>query len=173
MHKLFLYIIYRLEVRIITIIFYYLFSTNEIRIRIVHSTSIFWQFQIFNKSNNLIFKPDKKTCTIFTLDPAEYNTRQNLKFNNTTLDMHKHLKILSLILHPKTHINKHIDNMAAQASKTLPILKIFSLTKWCTHKETLPSTYKDITKTNTRVCPHYMITYNINSLRSSDAIYHR
>ena len=37
----------------------------------------------WTKSNNTILNSDKTTCTLFTIDPAEYNTKLNLQNQNT------------------------------------------------------------------------------------------
>ena len=60
--------------------------------------------------------------------------------------MHTHPQILGLTLDPKLTYNKHIDNTATKASKTIPILKVLSSTKWSKDKETLPSIYKVVTR---------------------------
>ena len=86
------------------------------------------------------------TQTLITTDLAEYNTRLNLQSNNTILDMHTHPKTLILTIDIKLTYNNYIDNKAAKASKTMPILKVFSSTKWGEHKETLLSTSKAVTR---------------------------
>ena len=39
------------------------------------------------KQNNLTLNPEKKTCTMLTLDPAEYKSSLDIKINNTALPM--------------------------------------------------------------------------------------
>ena len=65
--------------------------------------------------------------------------------------MHTHPKICLTLDHKLTYIvsyNKHIDNKTAgKESKTVPILRDLSLTKWGKHKpDTLLSTYKVVTR---------------------------
>ena len=36
----------------------------------------------WTQHNNLIINPDKTTCTLFTPDPAEYNSNLGLNINN-------------------------------------------------------------------------------------------
>ena len=65
------------------------------------------QIHTWTKDNNLMPKPDKATCTLFTPDPAEYNTNLHLHINNTTLPMNTHPKILGVTLHPKLTYNTY------------------------------------------------------------------
>ena len=51
--------------------------------------------------NNLIINPDKTTCTLFTPDPAEYNSNLGLNIINKALPMALHPKVLGLTLDPK------------------------------------------------------------------------
>ena len=41
----------------------------------------------WTQHNNLIINPDKTTCTLFTPDPAEYNSNLGLNINNKALPM--------------------------------------------------------------------------------------
>ena len=55
----------------------------------------------WTQHNNLIINPDKTTCTLFTPDPAEYNSNLGLNINNKALPMALHPKVLGLTLDPK------------------------------------------------------------------------
>ena len=52
----------------------------------------------WTQHNNLIINPDKTTCTLFTPDPAEYNSNLGLNINNKALPMALHPKVLGLTL---------------------------------------------------------------------------
>ena len=73
--------------------------------------------------NNLIINPDKTTCTLFTPDPAEYNSNLGLNINNKALLMALHPKVLGLTLDPKLTYNAHIQNIATHAQKPLQVIK--------------------------------------------------
>ena len=75
----------------------------------------------WTQHNNLIINADKTTCTLFTSDPAEYNS--NLGLNNKALPMALHLKVLGLTLDPKLTYKAHIQNIATQAQKLLQDIK--------------------------------------------------
>ena len=79
--------------------------------------------------------------TLFTPDPADYNTRLNLQTKNTMLDSHTHPKILGLIIiELKLTYNRYIESTATKASQTLTILNVlFSI-------KILLSTYTVITR---------------------------
>ena len=91
----------------------------------------------FIKSNN----SGKTTCTLFNLDPVEFNTRLNPQINNTILDRNTYLNIGT-----PTDNNKHIDSTIAKASKTMQILEVLYSIKRGENKETLLSTYKAVTR---------------------------
>ena len=80
----------------------------------------------WTQHNNLIIKlinPDKTTCTLFTPDPAEYNSNLGLNINNKALPMALHPKVLGLTLDPKLTYNAHIQNIATHAQKPLQVIK--------------------------------------------------
>ena len=52
----------------------------------------------WTKLNNLILNPDKSTATLFTSDPADYETQLNLTINNIIIPTVKTPKILGLTL---------------------------------------------------------------------------
>ena len=56
------------------------------------------KFFAWTKQNNITLNPDKTTCTLFTPDPAEYNSNLDLKINNTGLPMAMHPMGLGLAL---------------------------------------------------------------------------
>ena len=62
----------------------------------------------WTKENDLILNPDKSTATLFTPDPAEYNTTLNLRINNTLIPTVKNPKILGVTLDPKLNFSEHI-----------------------------------------------------------------
>ena len=94
--------------------------------------------------NNLIINPDKTTCTLFTPDPAEYNSNLGLNINNKALPMALQRKILGLTLDPKFTCNAHIQNIATHAQKPLQVIKALTGTTWGKQKETLVATYKAV-----------------------------
>ena len=100
----------------------------------------------WTKDNNLLLNTDKTTCTLFTPDPAEYSTQLGLHIDNTTLPMTTNPKILGLTFDPKLTYNRHTDLAATKARKAINILKVLTSTKWSTHKETIPATYKALTR---------------------------
>ena len=57
----------------------------------------------WTKQNNLLLNPDKTTCTLFTLDPAEYTSNLDLTIINKALSMAKHPKVLGLTLDQNSH----------------------------------------------------------------------
>ena len=89
-----------------------------------------------------ILNSDRATCTLFTPDHAEYNTRLNLQLNSTILDMHTHPKILDFILDPKLTTNTLTTQQLV--SNTIPIQS--SLKPSRANQETLLSTYKVVTR---------------------------
>ena len=96
----------------------------------------------WTQHNNLIINPDKTTCTLFTPDPAEYNSNLGLNINNKALPMALHPKVLGLTLDPKLTYNAHIQNIATHAQKPLQVIKALTGTTWGKQKETLVATYK-------------------------------
>ena len=98
----------------------------------------------WTQHNNLIINPDKTTCTLFTPDPAEYNSNLGLNINNKALPMALHPKVLGLTLDPKLTYNAHIQNIATDAQKPLQVIKALTGTTWGKQKETLVATYKAV-----------------------------
>ena len=103
---------------------------DDITITAPHPDILKW-----TKDNDLLLNTDKTTCTLLTLDPAEYNTQLGLQIDNTTLPMTTHPTILGLTLDPKLTYNRHIDLAATIARITINILKVLTSTKWGKHKE--------------------------------------
>ena len=77
----------------------------------------------WTQHNNLIINPDKTTCTLFTPDPAEYNSNLGLNINNKALPTALHPKVLGLTLDLKLTYNAQIQNIAIQAQKPLQVIK--------------------------------------------------
>ena len=102
-------------------------------------------YKVFSwtKQNNLTLNTDKTTCTLFTLDPAEYKSNPDLKINNTALPMATHPKVLGLILDPKLTYSTHI-HISVQVHKPLQIINALTATGWGKQKETLMVTYKAV-----------------------------
>ena len=104
------------------------------------------QIHEWTTNNQLKLNANKTTTTLFTPDPAQYNTPLTLRINNTTLPTVKHPKILGLTLDPKLTYAQHIQNTLKRAKPTLNILKALTTTHWGKTKETLINTYKTITR---------------------------
>ena len=122
--------------------------------------------------NSLKINETKTTTTLFTPDPAEYNTLLNLKINNITLPTEKHPKILGLVFDPKLNYNKHIAHLTNKGKKSTKLLKALTSTTWGKNKETLTITYKAIIRpkleyANTITTPIASNT-NINKLQTID-----
>ena len=98
----------------------------------------------WTQHNNLIINPDKTTCTLFTPDPAEYNSNLGLNINNKALPMALHHRVLGPTLDPKLIYNTHIKNIATHAQKPLQVIKALTSTTWGKQKETLVATYKAV-----------------------------
>ena len=77
--------------------------------------------------NNLTLNADKSTSTLFTPDPAKYNTQLHLSINNTLIPTVKHPKVLGLTFDPKLTYAEHVKNTTTKASKTINILKTRAL----------------------------------------------
>ena len=100
-------------------------------------------------SNNLHINTDKATTTLFTLEPAKYNTTLSLKLNNQTLPTTKHSKILAIAFDPKLTFSQHTvrTNITITKTKqTLNILKALTSSKWDKQNELFVSTFKAFTR---------------------------
>ena len=95
----------------------------------------------WTKHNNLIINPDKTTCTLFTPDPAEYNSNLGLNINNKALPVALHHKVF---LDPKLTYNCCIQNIATHAHKSLQVIKALTGTTWSKQKKMLVATYKAV-----------------------------
>ena len=104
------------------------------------------QIHTWTQANQLKLNANKTTTTLFTPDPAQYNTTLTLTIDNTTLPTVKHPKILGLTLDPKLTYSQHIHNTVSKAKPTLNILKALTSAHWGKTKETLLTTYKTITR---------------------------
>jgi len=100
----------------------------------------------WTQQNNLQLNADKSTATLFTPDPAEYNTEINLTINNDKIPTIKNPKILGLTLDPKLNFSEHTKITKTKADKSINLLKALTTTKWGKQKETIISTYKTITR---------------------------
>ena len=108
----------------------------------------------WTQHNDLIINPDKTTCTLFTPDPAEYNSNLGLNINNKALPVALHPKVLGLTLDPKLTYNAHIQNIATRAQKPLQVIKTLTGTTWGKHKEALVATYKAVIRLTLEYMPH-------------------
>ena len=91
----------------------------------------------WTKQNNLTLNPDKPSCTMFTPDPAEYNSNLDLKINNTALPMATHPKVLGLTVDRKLTYSTHIYNISVKTHKPLQMIKALTTTWWGKQMETL------------------------------------
>ena len=99
----------------------------------------------WTKQNNLILNP-KKTCTLFTPDPAEYTSNLGPKIHNNVLPMETHPKVLGLTFDPKLTYSTHIHNISVHIHKPLQIIKALTARGWGKQKETLMVTYKAVVR---------------------------
>jgi hypothetical protein len=100
----------------------------------------------WTQNNNLHLNASKTTATLFTPDPAEYQTKLNLSINTTPLPYTHTPKILGVTFDTKHTYSTHINNTCTKARKTINILKALQATHWGKQKETLLNTYKTITR---------------------------
>ena len=96
--------------------------------------------------NQLSLNTSKITTTLFTPDPAQYNTTLTLQMNNDRLPTVKNPKILGLTFDPKLTYSTHIQNTHKRATNTINLIKALTTTHWGKTKETLSTTYKTITR---------------------------
>src|SRR5207244_5875770 len=94
----------------------------------------------------LKLNPDKSASTLFTPDPAEYNTTLNLTINNTLIPTIRNPKILVLTLDTKLNFKEHTKLTKAKANKSINLLKTLTSTKWGKQKETILAIYKALTR---------------------------
>ena len=97
----------------------------------------------WTKQNDLQLNPAKSTSTLFTPDPAEYNTTLKLTINNTLIPTIRNPQILGLTLDTKLNFKEHTKLTKAKADKSINILKTLTTTKWGKQKETILATYKE------------------------------
>src|SRR5207244_7801459 len=94
----------------------------------------------------LKLNPDKSASTLFTPDPAEYNTTLNLTINNTLIPTIRNPKIFRLTLDTKLNFKEHTKLTKAKADKSINTLKTLTTTKWGKQKETILATYKALSR---------------------------
>ena len=100
-----------------------------------------YQHKVFDWThhNNLIINSNKTRCTLFTPDPAEYNSSLDLNINNKAPPMALYPKILDLTLDSKlTH------NIATHVLKPLQVITALTAITWGKQKETFMATYKTV-----------------------------
>src|SRR5580692_3689751 len=103
-----------------------------------HTIQPYWhQLHQWTQDNDLQLNATKSTCTLFTPDPAEYNSSFNLQIHNITIPTTKHSKILGLTFDPKLNYSEHIKIIKEKANNTTTIIKALTGTKWGKQKETL------------------------------------
>src|SRR6476469_5762762 len=100
----------------------------------------------WTKENDLILNPDKSTATLFTQDPAEYNTTLNLRINSTLIPTVKNPKVLEVTLDPRLSFAEHTRITKEKADKLLNVVKALTSTTWGKQKETLVATFKTINR---------------------------
>ena len=66
-------------------------------------------------TNNLHINTNKTANTLFTPDPAEYDTTLSLKLNKQTLRTTKHPKIVEITLDSKLTFSKHLNTTITKA----------------------------------------------------------
>ena len=96
--------------------------------------------------NNLTLNAAKTTATLFTPDPAEFNTQLTLTIDNHPLPTTKNPKILGLTFDPKLTYNSHIQTTKQKASSRINAMKALTGTHWGKQKDTLTITYKTIVR---------------------------
>ncbi len=95
-------------------------------------------------ANELKLNPDKSTATLFTPDPAEYDTKLNLTINNILIPTVKNPKILESYIRPKTKLLRTRQNHQRKSRKEHQNPQSTYLYHLGKQKETLLSTYKTI-----------------------------
>ena len=80
----------------------------------------------WTKQNNLTLNPHKTTCTLFTPDPAEYNSNLDIKINNTALPRTTYPKVMGLNLESKLTYSTQIHNISVQTHKPLQMIKVLN-----------------------------------------------
>ena len=66
-------------------------------------------------TNNLHININKTATTLFTPDPAEYDTTLSFKLNKQTLQTTKHTKIVGITLYSKLTLSKHLNTTITKA----------------------------------------------------------
>ena len=100
----------------------------------------------WTKENDLLLNPTKSQATVFTPDPAEFQTQLTLTINQKTIPTVKHPKILGITFDPKLTFSEHIKTTKEKADKTTNILKALTTTQWGKSKETITASYNAITR---------------------------
>ena len=71
-----------------------------------------------------------QSTTLFTLDPAKYDTTLSFNLNNQTPPTTKHPKTLLIIFNPKVTFLQYLNLTVIKAKQTLDILKVFTSNKY-------------------------------------------
>ena len=108
------------------------------------SNHTYIQFLPGQKQNNITLNPDKTTCTLFTLDHAEYKSNLDLTVNSKTLPMAMHPTVMCLTVDPTHTCSTHIHTISVQTHKPLQMIKALTATGWGKQNETLMATYKAV-----------------------------
>ena len=115
----------------------------------------------WTRQNQLTLNTSKTTTTLFTPDPAEYNTTLTQQINNTILPTNKEPKILGLTLDPKLTYSKHIKNTTSQANNSH---------HESTHNNTLREVQRNTqhniqnnSQTHSRICQHNLVPHHIKN----------
>ena len=99
--------------------------------------------------HNLTLHPDKKTCTLFAPDYAEYKSDIELILNNTTLPMATRPKVLGITLYSNLTYSTRIHNISVHTHKPLHIINTLTATKWGKQKQAPMATYKAVIRPST------------------------
>ena len=72
----------------------------------------------------------KSTVTLFSTYTRELNTHPTIPFNNSSLPLEKHPKVLGVTFDPTLSFRAHVDSIVNRAKQRIPILKAMTSVKW-------------------------------------------
>ena len=94
------------------------------------------------RDNSLLISTPKSTVTLFTPDPLQANTHQQIKISNADLPLVHNPTLLGVCLDTFFSFNTYCVQVASRVSKRNNVLKALAGTNLGQQKETLLLTYK-------------------------------